>query len=153
MKEAPPRRHVGVLVAGAVLVLAVGSWWLAGSRTSPGGDTGAVDAAKSATGKPSNLPCEKVLGCAAGKAIEDASKQCRPQIEQLAVFAPRWTNRPGDTIFVDYLWHQEAKGTLTFQGKNAEFQDAGGTFGPVAYECDYDPAAKQVLNVRVTTAK
>jgi hypothetical protein len=150
-QQLSPRRRVGVLPAGGVMVLllAIAAWWLAGSPG--GGNTGTANIAKPATDKPAQLPCSKVLGCAAGLAIEDASKQCQPQIEQLAAFAPRWTLRPGESIFIDFIWLQAEKGTITFLGKNAEFQDAAGRFGPVAYECDYDPGERQVLNVRAMT--
>ena len=154
MKPIAWRHHARLFAAGTVALLAIAGWWWAGTQTAPGeGGAGpSIGTAQPVDGKPSNLPCSKVLGCVAGRAIDDAGKQCRPQIEQLAVFAPRWTNKPGDSIFVDYLWLQQDKGTLTFQGRHAEFQDAGGRFGPVAYECDYDPATRTVLNVRVTTA-
>jgi hypothetical protein len=153
MKRLEPRRRFGPVAAASAFVIAIGAWWFYGTSGSPGaGDKTASGNAQAVAAKPSQLPCSKLLGCAAGRAIEDAAKQCQPQIEQLAVFAPRWTQRPGQSIFIDFMWLQAERGTITFLGKDVEFQDAAGNFGPVAYECDYDPVAKQVLNVRAKTA-
>ncbi|MEZ0309532.1 MAG: hypothetical protein ACAH21_16525 [Ramlibacter sp.] len=147
----PARSGVGMWVAGCAALIAIGFWWMAAAPDSPPGGASS-GAAQPAAGKPAQLPCIKVLGCAAGLAIEDAGKQCRPKIEELAAFAPRWTHRPNESIFIDHAWLQQDKGTLTFTGKHAEFQDAGGRFAPVTYECDYDPGARTVLAVRARAA-
>ncbi|HSI52372.1 MAG TPA: hypothetical protein VK981_00300 [Ramlibacter sp.] len=146
----PAGHGMAMLVVGATVLLVIAGWWWAVVPGPPPSESRGTP--QTATDKPAQLPCAKVLGCAAGLAIEDAGKQCRPQIEELAAFAPRWTNRANESIFVDHMWLQQDKGTLTFMGKHAQFQDAGGRFAPVAYECDYDPATRQVLAVRAKAA-
>lgn len=140
-------RSLGWVAGCGVLVIALAAWWLDGPPAG-GEGTGALPAGFDAA----PLPCAQVLGCAAQRVMGDASGQCRPQIEQQAVFTPRWTHASGESIFRDYAWLQRERGTITFMGSYAEFQDASGRFGPVAYECDYDPASRQVLGVRVKTA-
>jgi hypothetical protein len=153
MNQPAPRRRFGPIAVASVLAIGIGAWWFSGTSGSPSaGDKGASGTAQAVANKPPQLPCSKMIGCAAGRAIEDAARQCQPQIEQLAAFAPRWTQRPGQSIFIDFTWLQAERGTITFLGKDLEFQDAAGNFGPVAYECDYDPVSRQVLNVRAKTA-
>jgi hypothetical protein len=141
-------RAMAAVAAGAV-VLAAASWWAAAPTAPP------QDADRpAASGQPlvAAEPCRQVLNCAAAQAMQAASEACRPAIEQLAVFAPRWTQGAAQPIFTEYAWLDRQRGTITYFGNRAEFQDAGGGFAAVAYECDFDPVARSALDARVRGA-
>lgn len=145
------RRPLPWVVAGVAL-LGISGWYLASRSGAP--ESGAASASRVGDGKApaSNLPCHQVLKCAAAQAVQEAGTACRSPIEQLAVYAPRWTQRAGEPIFNDYAWHNEKQGSITFFGNRAEFQNASGGFGTVAYECDWDPRTHQVLEARAKAA-
>jgi len=142
-------RRLAVAAAGVVLLLGAAAWWVAGPAVRTDANPG-----PGVTGPPTTAaqPCHQVLNCAAAQTLQAASEACRPAIEQLAVFAPRWTQGASQPIFTDYAWLDRARGTITYFGNRAEFQDGGGAFAAVAYECDFDPAARQVLDARVRGA-
>lgn len=147
------RTKVAAGLAVAALLVAFGWYATIGRPVSTGpapGDPVARSAVpdRSAT----TLPCHQVLHCAARQAMQDASARCRPGIETLAVYAPKWTQGAGEPIFTDYVWSVRQQGTITYMGNRAEFRTGGGGYAPVAYECDYDPAAQKVLDVRAKGA-
>jgi hypothetical protein len=141
--------RLAAVAAGVALLLGAAAWWGAGPAVRP--DANPVSGAASPPPAAAQ-PCHLVLNCAAAQALQSASEACRPAIEQLAVFAPRWTQGATQPIFTDYAWLDRGRGTITYFGNRAEFQDAGGAFAAVAYECDFDPAARQVLDARVRGA-
>lgn len=133
-------KTVGMVAGGAVLLAAgLASVYL-------------VSADKPATGPAAGAPleqdCRKYLRCAALTVMRSASQLCKEPIEQLAAYSPEWLEPAADSIFHDYMWLDAAKGTITFSGNKARFQNAGGARMPVAYECDFDPATGQVLDAR-----
>ena len=142
-------RALVAAAAGAVVLLGAASWW-AGAPTAVPQDAG-PPAAQSQPPVAAQ-PCRQTLNCAAAQAMQAASEACRPAIEQLAVFAPRWTQGAAQPIFTEYAWLDRQRGTITYFGSRAEFQDAGGGFAAVAYECDFDPVARSVLDARARGA-
>lgn len=132
-----------LLLAGLAGLVAIGAgtFYFAGSQT-PAANVGVSAQA------PVEKDCSKYLRCAALKVMREASLACKAPIEQLAAFNPQWTQPGADSIFNDYSWLDERKGTITFTGNKVEFQNAGGAKMPVAYECDFDPAANVVIDAR-----
>ncbi|MEP6872703.1 MAG: hypothetical protein ABI939_12760 [Anaerolineaceae bacterium] len=51
--------------------------------------------------------------------------------------------------FAHFRWLDQSRGTITYVGNKAEFQNGFGAYGPVIYECDFDPATDKVLALRV----
>ena len=146
--KAAGRALAAVAVGAVVLVGAVG-WWANAPTALP--RQAERPPAHSASPKAAQ-PCHQVLNCAAAQAMQAASEACRPAIEQLAAFAPRWTQGAAQPIFTEYAWLDRQRGTITYFGNRAEFQDAGGGFAAVAYECDFDPIARNVLDARARGA-
>ncbi len=139
---------LAAVLAGAAVLGAVGLYL-----------TAAPDTPRISSTAGTNVPrvtaatdCSKVLSCVAPKFQREASDSCRAPIEELATFAPRWKQLPGDTIFDGYEWLVVAQGSIRYFGHRAEFGNAGGVFSPVAYECDFDPATRRVIDVRVKGA-
>ncbi len=130
-----------LVVAGGAVLLAAG---LATLYLQPG-DKPALGAAP---GAPPEQDCRKYLRCAALTVMRSASQLCKAPIEQLAAYSPQWLEPAAESIFNDYMWLDAARGTITFTGNRARFQNAGGALMPVAYECDFDPATGQVLDAR-----
>lgn len=112
------------------------------SSTSPSGPAAAGSDAK----------CKNLLLCTSAQVVRAAGTACRQSIEQLAVYSPRWTYEAPEKMFNDSTWLSQEKGTITFFGHEAQFQNAGGLYQDVNYECDYDPAANAVLDARVKGA-
>lgn len=137
------RAKAVLAVVAAALLLAAGWVVLVARPSTPTAAPGSVQQPAQAP-----LPCHEVLACAAGRAMREASERCRPGIEQLAVYAPRWTDNPGEPIFTHFLWADRQQGTITFQGSRAEFRNGAGEFKAVVYECDWDLANRKVLGVR-----
>lgn len=130
------------LAIGATALAGAVAAWYAADTAAP-----ALPAAVRAD-MPAGQDCSKYLRCAALKAVREASEFCRQPIEQLAAFSPQWAEPGADSIFHDYTWLDERKGTITYIGNKVHFQNAGGGRMPVAYECDFDPATNQVLDAR-----
>ncbi len=129
------------LGVGATALIGATAWWAAGTG-------GSAPAPVTRAAIPAEQDCSRYLRCAAQKAVREASLHCRLPIEQLAAFSAQWTEPGADSIFHDYNWLDERKGTITYLGNKVHFQNAGGAKMPVAYECDFDPATSQVLDAR-----
>ena len=94
--------------------------------------------------------CGTELQCAVKKVIGNASAYCKRPIEELAVYSVKWVDAEVFESRVGrFKWLNQDKGTITFVGDKAQFQNASGTYMSVTYECDFDPAANAVLDVRV----
>ena len=130
-----------LVVAGGAVLVAAG---LASLYLMPGDKPAAGAAAAVAP----EQDCRKYLRCAALTVMRSASQLCKAPIEQLAAYSPEWQEPAAESIFNEYMWLDAARGTITFIGNKARFQNAGGTLMPVAYECDFDPATGQVLDAR-----
>ena len=141
----PAGRGMVAVAVGALVLISPVAWWAVAPTAAP---DRATPPTASVQPQAASLPCHQVLNCAAAQAMQAASEACRPAIEQLAAFAPRWTQGAGQPIFSDYAWLDRAQGKITYFGNRAEFQNAGGAFATVAYECDFDPAARKVLDAR-----
>ena len=140
--------------ACGVLVVLAAAWFVSGNARDPASVPSSSGAITVPGGSKllSAQECAKSLVCTAPKFMKEAGAPCRKAIEDLAAYAPRWEQASTDRMFRDYAWLDAAKGTITYQGNEAQFQNAGGVWQPVAYECDYDPATKQVIEARAKGA-
>lgn len=138
-----PGKTLPLLLAGGAIVIGAGyaGWRYMGAATPP-------PSAASSSAAPVEQDCNKYIRCKAMQVIRDASARCKEPIEQLAAFSSQWKEPGADTIFHDYVWLDQGKGTITFLGNKVQFQNAGGANMPVAYECDFDPATGIVLDAR-----
>ena len=153
--HAPARRvRPSVALACLVLLLGVPLAWLL-QPASP--DAGAVRrAGPTGTVRTPAAPAEVPLAsgcdarCVVAKVIVPATTACAAAVEALAGFGVRW-HGAGATApkFDQFTWLQQARGTVTLAGDRAEFRNAAGTYLPVAYGCDFDPATLAVLEARV----
>lgn len=149
------RREVPWLavVAIALLGVAAGTLWQLREPDRPEGSAPPRRAGVTFTNAALTAEeCAKRIDCIGPKHAAAAGPPCRKAIENLAAYAPRWAQAGTDRLFRDQLWLEQARGTITFLGHDAEFQNAAGIWQPVAYECDYDPATQSVLEARVKGA-
>ena len=93
--------------------------------------------------------CRQSLRCWAEAHESAATVRCQRAIERAPQFQMRWTDSWLERKFTHFRWADQDRGHLTFIGDHAEFQNAFGAWAGVIYQCDYDPEAEQVLDVRV----
>lgn len=93
--------------------------------------------------------CKALLQCWGDKHLLAAQQVCREKIEQTAKFDARWTTGTFEPIFAGHRWQRKDAATLTYMGDSVEFQTPLGTWFRHRYQCDFDPATKAVLDVRV----
>ncbi|MES3013109.1 MAG: hypothetical protein V4750_05165, partial [Pseudomonadota bacterium] len=150
---ARPWRRAALVTAALVLVAAL-AWLL---RPGPPEPAATLPAAAHATvAADVSLPAAAVgvgcdARCAAAKVIVPATAACAAAVEELASFGVRWLDADADAAspkFDRFAWLQASRGTVTFGGGRAEFRNAGGTWLPVEYDCDFDPATLAVLEAR-----
>lgn len=77
-----------------------------------------------------------------------ASVYCKASVERLAKYTSRWTDGTFETKFSRFRWLNKEQGTLTYIGDKIEFQNGFGAFQKHIYECDFNPANNQILDVR-----
>jgi RNA polymerase subunit RPABC4/transcription elongation factor Spt4 len=97
--------------------------------------------------------CRKELACWAEKALISAGVYCKEPIERLGKYSSRWTDGTFDMKFSRYRWLNQEKGTVTYLGDKIEFQNGFGAYQAHYYECDFEPASSQVLDVRAAPGR
>jgi hypothetical protein len=93
--------------------------------------------------------CKSDLSCWAEKHFFSASASCHRMVEKMAKWDVEWTDGLIDPKFSHYRWRDIGNGVVTYIGDKAKFQNGFGAWQRVVYECDYQPASEQVLDVRV----
>lgn len=78
-----------------------------------------------------------------------AGVYCKEPVTRLAKYTARWTDGMLEPKFSHFRWLDKSQGTITYIGDKIEFQNGFGAFQKHIYECDFDPARTQVLDVRV----
>ena len=91
--------------------------------------------------------CRQNLSCWADRHLLVATQACRGRLETIKS-SYHWTEEINTLLFPRYRWHDPGRATLTYTGDKLQFQDPSGEWINMAYECDFDPAAKTVLHVR-----
>jgi hypothetical protein len=87
--------------------------------------------------------------CTAEQALAVAGPACSQAIAQLAAYGMRWIPSGASGRFPRHAWRDERPGTIRYGGDNAEFEDGAGNHRRVRYECDFDPAQRAVVDVRI----
>ena len=108
----------------------------------------AAQAAAEEANRQKEAECRVTLGCWAEKTLVAASIQCREPVERLARFSFKWLDKWYEPKFSHYRWAAKEKGIVTYLGDRLEVQNVFGAWQPHIYECDFDPAGKQVIAVR-----
>lgn len=100
--------------------------------------------------------CRAELSCWAYEHKNPAATRCKEEVTRLAKYEVRWTETVATSahpIFSRYQWLDKSAGTVAYIGDEVEFQNTFGTFEKHTYRCDYDPATKSVLDVRVEAGR
>ncbi len=96
------------------------------------------------------MPCETDARRVGSRHVGAAATACKADIEDLAGHRVRWSDETSAVPrFARFAWRDRAQGTITFIGDQAEFENGAGSFQPVTYECDFDPAGGKARAVRV----
>lgn len=93
--------------------------------------------------------CRANLVCWGDKQVVWSGFRCPPEIEKLASYRANWLDGWLEPKFSHYRWLSKERGTLTMIGDQIEFENGFGAAINMIYECDIDPAAEEVLAVRV----
>ncbi|MDS9676838.1 hypothetical protein RME04_05755 [Pseudomonas aeruginosa] len=99
--------------------------------------------------KVDDATCKKGLQCWGDKFNVSAGVYCKEPVARLAKYTARWTDGMLEPKFSHFRWLDKSQGTITYIGDKIEFQNGFGAFQKHIYECDFDPARTQVLDVRV----
>ena len=104
-------------------------------------------------------PSDEELGTACGFDLQcwgdehslRATVACQPIVEAMARYAHEWTDGWLGAKFDRFRWLDREQAHVTYLGDSIRFQNAFGAWQNASYECDYDPGAERVLDVRVFT--
>lgn len=98
----------------------------------------------------SSSECKTTLQCWGDKHSVSAAARCQRPIERLAKYSHKWTDELVEPKMSRFRWKNKEKGIITYLGDKIQFQNGFGAWQNVIYECDYDPATKKVLDIRIT---
>jgi len=98
--------------------------------------------------KVSDADCKKTLQCWGDRHSISAGVRCQRYVEKLAKFSHKWTDGVLEPKFSHFRWKNQSTGVVTFIGDKVQFQNGFGAWQNHIYECDFDPSAEQVLDVR-----
>ena len=93
--------------------------------------------------------CRRDIQCWGDDNLLSATFACETLIERMARYDFEWTDGWLEPKFSHFRWHDIDRSTVTFIGDKIKFQNGFGAWQRVAYECDYDPDADQVLDIRI----
>ena len=93
--------------------------------------------------------CRRDLQCWGEEHSFKAILPCESVLPRMAKYDYEWTDGWLEFKFPRFRWHDRDRGSLTYIGDKARFQNGFGAWQNVIYECDYDPATEQVLDFRV----
>jgi len=96
----------------------------------------------------SDAECMKSLQCWGERQSIPAEARCQIYVEKLSTYSHKWTDGLLERKFSHFRWKNQKTGLITFVGDKIEFQNGFGAYQKYIYECDYDPFAQKVLDVR-----
>lgn len=99
------------------------------------------------------MACRHDLQCWGDKGTIAAGTFCDGPVERLAKYAHQWTDGWLEPKFSRFRWKDREKGHVTYIGDKIQFQNGFGAFQNYIYECDFDPVANKVLDVRARAGK
>jgi hypothetical protein len=94
------------------------------------------------------LPCWTLIECWGEKFLPSATVRCRGHVERLSDNGHQWMDTVVEPKFSRYRWIAQGRGAITYLGDKIRFQDGGGGWQNMVYECDFDTASQNVLAVR-----
>lgn len=97
--------------------------------------------------------CKADLQCWGDKHAIAASVACAREIEKLAKYSHKWTDGMMETKFPRFRWANKDHSAVTYIGDKIQFQNGFGAMQNHLYQCDYDPVAKLVLDVRASPGR
>lgn len=97
--------------------------------------------------------CSKDLSCWGEKHSISAAVYCEKYVEKLAQYSHEWTDGILEPKFSHYRWKNIDKGVVTYIGDKIKFQNGFGAWQNYVYECDFDPAAETILDVRAQAGR
>jgi len=133
-------------LVGGLFLLALAAFVLI--KCSSDADYNEKKAAADAAAK--EAQCKTDLQCLGDKAIVGAGVYCKDPIERLAKYSARWTDGTFEPKFSRFRWLSQQGGTITMIGDKIQFQNGFGAYQNAIYECDFDPVANKVLDVRAS---
>ncbi len=139
--ETPRKKISGLLVALIILTVIAIVGVL--SRPDP-----IIQAKEAESAAKKEAECAQNLQCYGSKNVSTASVYCKDYIGRLAKYSMRWTDGTFESKFSRFKWLNKEKGTMTFVGDKAEFQNGFGAYQAFIYECDIDPSTHGVIDVR-----
>lgn len=93
--------------------------------------------------------CKRNIKCWGDKYNIHADIRCDEYIEKLANYSFEWTDGWLDPKLSHFRWMSIDEGFITYIGDKIKFQNGYGAWQNMVYECDYNPEADQVIDVRV----
>jgi hypothetical protein len=115
-------------------------------------DTATVISASAGPDRVSDEECRKDIDCWTTRHELAASDVCADAIEAQAQYQVEWQDGLSSGKFSGARWAARDMGHLMFVGESVKFQNGVGAWQTMAYQCDYDPGADKVLEVRVKPA-
>jgi hypothetical protein len=82
-----------------------------------------------------------------------AAEPCAQAIEKQALYDFKWSHYADSLRFTSFNKYQRADGTVELSGDAAEMQNGIGNWVRVYYQCNYNPATNQVINVTVNRGR
>lgn len=104
-------------------------------------------------GLPEPGSCRDRLECWGEQNSVTASFECSQLVERSAKYTHEWTDGWMGIKFSHYRWKDKKAGVVTHIGDKVRFQNVFGAWQNMVYECDFDPASKRVLDVRVRAGR
>lgn len=102
------------------------------------------DAAAAQTGAAED--CRADAQCWGREHLAPAIRMCSEAVERLAQHDAEWVE-PATQRFPHVGWADEAAGLLRYMGDAVRFSNALGASSRHAYRCDFDPEAREVMDV------
>lgn len=97
--------------------------------------------------------CQEDLSCWGDTYSISAAVYCKEYIERLAQYSHEWTDGILEPKFSHYRWKDIDKGVVTYIGDKIKFQNGFGAWQNHVYECDFNPTAETVLDVRAQAGR
>lgn len=109
-------------------------------------------AAEAAAEEEAAAACRADAECWGREHLSRALWRCSEAVERLAQYDVEWT-QDGPFRFPHVGWADEEAGVLRYIGDAARFSNAFGATRPHAYMCDFDPEAREVVDVTATEGR
>jgi len=97
----------------------------------------------------SDADCRADLTCWSDKHWTTAANECDPLVVRSTPGRYRWDIDIGVPMFDKVAWHDEAAGTILYEGHRIKFKSASDKWRQMRYRCVYDPDARKISLLRV----